>query len=148
MVSPPEAIVALARVTLESVKHSLAGAKLVISEACGGLKSTRCGVFDGIPLRLCSGQLWQHCQFHLQQNTLAYVPRQSITIEIVIDIHPTLNALTYNATEALLAAMGTKHEKQASPGGTVNSQNSSVVKYTATRAVILNIEGERPQDGD
>ena len=48
----------------------MSGVQLIISDDHAGLKAARLAVFGGIP--------WQRCQFHLQQNASAYVPRQDM----------------------------------------------------------------------
>ncbi len=46
------------------------GVKLVISDDHAGLGAARRAVFGSVP--------WQRCQFHLQQNAGAYVPKQAM----------------------------------------------------------------------
>lgn len=58
--------------------RGLSGVELVISDAYSGLKEARRAVFGGVP--------WQRCQFHLQQNAQAYVPRYSLKAEVAADI--------------------------------------------------------------
>ena len=56
------------RVFLEElVGRGLHGVSLIVSDDHVGLKAARKAVFSGVP--------WQRCQFHLQQNAQAYVPR-------------------------------------------------------------------------
>jgi transposase-like protein len=54
------------------VSRGLSGVWLIISDDHAGLKAARMAVFGGIP--------WQRCQFHLQQNASAYVPRESMKV--------------------------------------------------------------------
>ncbi len=49
------------------VSRGLCGVQLIISDDRAGLRAARQAVFSGIP--------WRRCQFHLQQNAQAYVPR-------------------------------------------------------------------------
>jgi transposase-like protein len=56
------------------VARGLHGINLITSDAHQGLKERRKAVFGGVP--------WQRCQFHLQQNAQAYVPRQSMRAEV------------------------------------------------------------------
>lgn len=86
--------------------RGLCGVELVISDAHEGLKAARRAVFGGVP--------WQRCQFHLQQNAQAYVPRQSMKAEVAADIHAIFNAATRHGAEALLATMVKKYEERAS----------------------------------
>jgi putative transposase len=59
------------RALLESlVQRGLCGARLIVSDSHAGLAQARKAVFGGIP--------WQRCQFHLQQNAQAYVPRREM----------------------------------------------------------------------
>ena len=60
------------------------GVKLVISDDHVGLGAARRAVLGSVP--------WQRCQFHLQQNAAAYVPRQSMRKEGAADIRAMFNA--------------------------------------------------------
>lgn len=88
------------------VDRGLSGVELIISDAHAGLKQARRAVFGGIP--------WQRCQFHLQQNAQAYVPRHSMKAEVAGDIRAIFNAPNLHEAEALLAKMVRKYEKKAS----------------------------------
>jgi transposase-like protein len=55
------------------VQHGLRGVQLIISAAHVGWQAARRAVFGGLP--------WQRCQFQLQQNAQAYVPRQEVKQE-------------------------------------------------------------------
>lgn len=60
---------------LESlVERGLRGVQLITSDDHGGLKAARRAVLGGL--------LWQRCQFHLQQNAQAYVPKESMKAEV------------------------------------------------------------------
>jgi len=48
-------------------KRGLHGVQLIVSDDHAGLGAARTAVFASVP--------WQRCQFHLQQNAQAYVPR-------------------------------------------------------------------------
>ena len=87
------------------VARGLGGVELVISDAHAGLKEARRAVFGGIP--------WQRCQFHLQQNAQAYVPRQSLKKRVAADIRAIFNAANRAAAEALLAQTVTKYAESA-----------------------------------
>ncbi len=70
---------------LESlVRRGMRGVQLIISDDHSGLKAARQAVMGGIP--------WQRCQFHLQQNAQAYVPRKSMQEEVAQDIRTIFNA--------------------------------------------------------
>jgi len=81
--------------------RGLSGVELVVSDDHLGLKAARQAVFGGIP--------WQRCQFHLQQNAQAHVPRQSLKSEVAADIRAIFNAPDRPAAEALLAQTVAKY---------------------------------------
>jgi transposase-like protein len=73
------------RAFLESlVDRGLHGVQLIISDDHVGLEAARKAVFSSIP--------WQRCQFHLQQNAQAYVPRVGMRREVAEDIRTIFNA--------------------------------------------------------
>jgi transposase-like protein len=76
------------------VARGLCGLHLIISDAHAGLKQARQAVFGSIP--------WQRCQFHLQQNAQAYVPRQDMKVEVAADIRAIFNAPNRIEADALL----------------------------------------------
>jgi transposase-like protein len=88
------------------VSRGLSGVRLIISDNHAGLKAARVAVFGGIP--------WQRCQFHLQQNASAYVPRQSLKTEVAADIRKIFNAPDRPTAEAYLAQTVEKYAKTAS----------------------------------
>ena len=85
--------------------RGLSGVELVISDDHLGLKAARQVVLGGLP--------WQRCQFHLQQNAQAYVPRQSLKTEVAADIRAIFNAPDRPAAEALLTQMVGKYAATA-----------------------------------
>jgi len=48
-------------------QRGLQGVEFIVSDDHAGLRAARTAVFPSVP--------WQRCQFHLQQNAQAYVPR-------------------------------------------------------------------------
>lgn len=85
--------------------RGLSGVELVVSDDHLGLKAARQAVLGGVP--------WQRCQFHLQQNAQAYVPRQSLKAEVAADIRAIFNAPDRPAAEALLAQTVAKYQTTA-----------------------------------
>jgi putative transposase len=71
-----------------------------------GLKAARVAVLGGIP--------WQRCQFHLQQNAQAYVPRKELQAEVAADIRTVFNAPDRTTAEAYLVRIVEKYTKSAS----------------------------------
>ena len=88
------------------VQRGLQGVRLIISDAHSGLRAARQAVFGGIP--------WQRCQFHLQQNAQAYVPRRSMQKEVADDIRTVFNAPNQVTAEAWLAKTVKKYAHSAS----------------------------------
>ena len=95
------------RAFLEQLKtRGLGGLQLIISDDHAGLKAARLAVFGSIP--------WQRCQFHLQQNAQAYVPRKELQAEVAEDIRTIFQAPDRATAEAYLAKAVQKYEKTAS----------------------------------
>jgi len=95
------------RAFLESLKQrGLGGMQLVTSDDHAGLRAARVAVFGGIP--------WQRCQFHLQQNAQAYVPRKEMQTEVAADIRMIFDAPDRATAEAYLAKTVAKYKQGAS----------------------------------
>jgi transposase-like protein len=104
------------RAFLESLKaRGLGGVQLITSDDNAGLRAARLAVFGGIP--------WQRCQFHLQQNAQAYVPRKDMQAEVAEDtpalaaganVRTIFNAPDRTTAEAYLAKAVEKYRKTAS----------------------------------
>jgi putative transposase len=60
------------------LNRGLHGVRLITSDDHSGLKAARQSLFNGVP--------WQRCQFHLQQNAHAYVPKKTMLKEVKDDI--------------------------------------------------------------
>ncbi|HMW19344.1 MAG TPA: IS256 family transposase [Nitrospira sp.] len=88
------------------VERGLSGVELIISDAHTGLVAARKAVFGGLP--------WQRCQFHLQQNAQAFVPRQEMKREVAAAIRAIFNAPSRSAAESLLAQTVQQYAKSAS----------------------------------
>ena len=88
------------------IQRGLCGVRLVVSDAHEGLKAARLdAVLGGVP--------WQRCQFHLQQNASAYVPRQDIKAQVAADIRAVFNAQDRAEADALLKRAVQKYEATA-----------------------------------
>uniref|UniRef100_A0A7C4PGY5 Mutator family transposase n=1 Tax=Anaerolinea thermolimosa TaxID=229919 RepID=A0A7C4PGY5_9CHLR len=88
------------------VARGLGGMQLIVSDDHAGLKAARQAVFGGIA--------WQRCQFHLQQNAQAYVPRRERQAEVSNDICTIFNAPDRPTAERYLAKTVQKYAKTAS----------------------------------
>jgi putative transposase len=91
---------------LQGLKQcGLHGIKLVTSDDHTGLGAARRAVFGSIP--------WQRCQFHLQQNAGAYLPKQAMRLEVAADIRAMFNASDRKNAEDLLQAAVQKYATSA-----------------------------------
>lgn len=86
------------------VKRGLCGVQLIISDAHVGLKAARQAVFGGIP--------WQRCQYHLQQNVQAYVPRKAMQREVAQDLRNIFHAPDLVTAQTWLNEMVKKYQSQ------------------------------------
>ncbi len=92
---------------LESLKaRGLGCMQLITSDDHAGLRAARLAVFGSIP--------WQRCQFHLQQNAQAYVPRKEMQTEVAEDIRTIFNAPDRTTAETYLARAVEKYQKTTS----------------------------------
>ena len=83
------------RMFLEGLaKRGLHGVQLIISDNHAGIEAARKAIFTGIP--------WQRCQFHLQQNAQAYVPKVGMRLEVAEDIRTIFNSPDREIAEAFL----------------------------------------------
>lgn len=95
------------RTFLESLKQrGLGGVQLITSDDHAGLRAARLAVFGGLP--------WHRCQFHLQQNAQAYVPRKDMQSEVAADIRMIFDAPDRTTAEAYLAKAVSKYQTSAS----------------------------------
>jgi len=60
------------------VTRGLHGTRFIVSDAHPGMATARKAVFPSVP--------WQRCQFHLQQNAQAYIPRIDLRTVVAADI--------------------------------------------------------------
>jgi putative transposase len=85
--------------------RGLHGVKLVTSDDHEGLGAARRAVLGSVP--------WQRCQFHLQQNAGAYLPRQSMRLEVAADIRAMFNTPDRKTAEKQLQAAIQKYASSA-----------------------------------
>ncbi len=88
------------------VARGLRGLRLIISDDHAGLKAARQAVFGSVP--------WQRCQFHLQQNAQAYVPRKEMQTEVASDIRMIFHAPDRTTADQYLVHIVQKYAKSAS----------------------------------
>jgi putative transposase len=87
------------------VARGLCGLRLIISDDHAGLKAARQAVFGGVP--------WQRCQYHLQQNAQAYVPRKDMQAEVASDIRLIFSAPDRTTANEYLTRIVQKYAKSA-----------------------------------
>jgi transposase-like protein len=88
------------------IARGLHGLKLITSDAHSGLQAALRSVFPGIP--------WQRCQFHLQQNAQAHVPKQSMKKRVAAKIRGIFNAPNQFEAERLLT-LATEEYRTTAP---------------------------------
>jgi putative transposase len=94
------------RIFLQSlVARGMSSVQLITSDDHSGLKAARVAVFGGV--------LWQRCQFHLQQNASAHVPRQEMRHEVAEDLRTIFNAPDRYTAEAYLGKTIQKYAQSA-----------------------------------
>lgn len=86
-------------------ERGMHGVRLVISDDHEGLGAARRAVLGSVP--------WQRCQFHLQQNAGAYVPKQTMRMEVAADIRSMFNAPDRKMAEEFLQAAIQKYAVSA-----------------------------------
>ncbi|MDD2558766.1 MAG: transposase, partial [Desulfuromonas sp.] len=86
-------------------ERQLHGIQLFISDAHEGLKAARKAVFPSVP--------WQRCQFHLQQNAQAYVPKKEMKKEVAAAIRGIFNAPDEAEAKRQLNLLVERYEKAA-----------------------------------
>lgn len=87
------------------IERGLCGVRLIVSDAHTGLIAARQAIFGSVP--------WQRCQFHLQQNASAFVPRQEMKAQVAADLRAIFNASDRQAAETLLRATVTRYQQSA-----------------------------------
>ena len=86
--------------------RGLHGLSFIVSDAHPGLAAARAAVFPSVP--------WQRCQFHLQQNAQAYVPRLDRRASVASDIRSIFNCPDLPSAQARLKHLVASYA-QASP---------------------------------
>lgn len=94
------------RTFIESLQNrGLHGVEMVTSDDHAGLRAALNARFPGVP--------WQRCQFHLQQNATAYVPRTSQRSEVARDIRSVFDSPDRTEADRRLAIIATRWRASA-----------------------------------
>jgi len=86
-------------------QRGLHGVKFITSDNHKGLKAALKAVFTGVQ--------WQRCQFHLQQNAQAYVPKKDMKEEVAEAIRKIFNCSDQTEADRLLTLTAEKYAKIA-----------------------------------
>jgi transposase-like protein len=78
------------------VKRGLHGVRLIVADDHAGLKAARRAVLPSVP--------WQRCQFHLQHNAQAHMPRLEQRAPVARQLRAIVNAPDRAEAQRLLAA--------------------------------------------
>ena len=87
------------------VERGLHAVKFIVSDAHPGLAAARRAVFPSVP--------WQRCQFHLQQNAQAHVPRLDLRTVVAADIRSIFNCSDLESAQARLKERVAFYSKSA-----------------------------------
>lgn len=85
--------------------RGLRGVRCFVSDDHAGLKAARQAVFPGVD--------WQRCQFHLQQNAQAYVPKVEHRAMVAAQIRSVFDSPDRTAANQRLKELVGRHEKNA-----------------------------------
>jgi transposase-like protein len=85
--------------------RGLNGVLFIVSDDHKGLRAALRARFAGVP--------WQRCQFHLQQNAIAYVPKIALRGQVAAELREVLHAPTRAQADALLRTLVTKYRSGA-----------------------------------
>jgi putative transposase len=86
-------------------QRGLSGVQFIVSDDHAGLGAARTAVFPAVP--------WQRCQFHLQQNAQAYVPRLDQRAAVAVAIRGVLNCPDRPAAELRLKEIVARYAQSA-----------------------------------
>lgn len=86
-------------------ERGMHGVRMISSDNHAGLKAALAARFSGV--------LWQRCQFHLQQNAQAYVPRIAMRKRVAADLRAIFDALDRAEADRLLQLTVEKYRESA-----------------------------------
>ena len=86
-------------------ERGMHGVKMITSDSHAGLKAALDTRFPGVP--------WQRCQFHLQQNAAAYVPRIDMRKQVARDIRAIFDAPNREEADRLVQLTVKKYSSTA-----------------------------------
>lgn len=83
--------------------RGLHGLKMIVSDSHAGLQAARKSVFPSVP--------WQRCQFHIQKNATAYIPKKTMETEVHRDIRTIFSMPSREEAESLLKRTATRYRE-------------------------------------
>lgn len=85
--------------------RGLHGVGLIISDHHAGLRAALAARFAGVP--------WQRCQFHLQRNAMAFVPRVEMRADVAADLRALFDSPDRAEAERRLPLVAEKYKARA-----------------------------------
>lgn len=85
--------------------RGLHGLRFIVSDDHAGLRAALTARFAGVP--------WQRCQFHLQQNAMAFVPKIHLREEVAADLRTVFNAADLPEAQRRLKTVVEKYQESA-----------------------------------
>jgi transposase-like protein len=85
--------------------RGLHGLRFIVSDDHAGLRAALTARFAGVP--------WQRCQFHLQQNAMAFVPKIHLREEVAADLRTVFNAADLPEAQRRLKLVVEKYQAAA-----------------------------------
>lgn len=85
--------------------RGLHGLRFIVSDDHAGLRAALTARFAGVP--------WQRCQFHLQQNAMAFVPQIHLRAEVAADLRTVFNAADLPEAQRRLKTVVEKYQESA-----------------------------------
>jgi putative transposase len=85
--------------------RGLHGLRFIVSDDHAGLRAALAARFAGVP--------WQRCQFHLQQNAMAFVPKIHLRPEVAADLRTVFNAADLPEAQRRLKTVVEKYQESA-----------------------------------
>jgi putative transposase len=86
-------------------ERGLHGVEFIVSDQHGGLRAALQARFPSVP--------WQRCQFHFQQNAMAYVPKVHLREEVARDLRAIFNSTDLPEAQRRLKTVIEKYRESA-----------------------------------
>lgn len=86
-------------------ERGLHGIQFIVSDQHAGLRAALQARFPNVP--------WQRCQFHFQQNAMAYVPKAYLREEVARDLRSVFNSADLDEAERRLKTVVEKYRESA-----------------------------------